>query len=123
MRIIVDALPTEPKDCLFSKWNCEYGYLCKLLGGVCQVGLCESLVGLDEVSTASKCTCKHGIWTPEQRGDYLLHRCSNCQSLFRFNFSMETGNYYPDKYCSTCGSQNVPNADFKHLYEVEDNET
>lgn len=29
MRIIVDKIPEQPKDCFFSLWNCEYGWLCK----------------------------------------------------------------------------------------------
>lgn len=29
MKIIVDELPKEPKECLFCYWNCEYGWLCK----------------------------------------------------------------------------------------------
>lgn len=29
MRVIVDSLPEAPSVCLFSKWNCEYGFVCK----------------------------------------------------------------------------------------------
>lgn len=123
MKIIVDALPTDPKECLFSKWDKEFGYVCRLCKDCCNVSLCRFLSCSTEVSTEPKCTCKRGIWTPEQRNDYVLHRCSNCQSLFKFSYNRRTGNYYPDKYCNVCGSLNVPNPDFKHLYEVEDNET
>lgn len=28
MKIIVDEMPKKPKECLFSRWNCEYGFLC-----------------------------------------------------------------------------------------------
>ena len=28
MRIIVDEMPKEPKECLFARWNCEHGWLC-----------------------------------------------------------------------------------------------
>ena len=30
VRIIVDSLPKEKSECLFSYRNCEYGWLCKL---------------------------------------------------------------------------------------------
>lgn len=30
MRIIVDCLPEEKSECLFSYYSCEYGWLCKL---------------------------------------------------------------------------------------------
>lgn len=30
MRIIVDSLPEEKSECLFSYHSCEYGWLCKL---------------------------------------------------------------------------------------------
>ena len=30
MKILVSEMPEFPRDCLFSKFNCEYGWLCKL---------------------------------------------------------------------------------------------
>ena len=30
MRIIVDEIPKTPGECLFSRFNVEYGYLCTL---------------------------------------------------------------------------------------------
>lgn len=30
MRIVVDKLPDKPRDCLFSKRNVKYGYVCQL---------------------------------------------------------------------------------------------
>lgn len=30
MRIIVDCLPEEKSECLFSYHSCEYGWLCRL---------------------------------------------------------------------------------------------
>lgn len=30
VRIIVDSLPEEKSECLFSYYSCEYGWLCKL---------------------------------------------------------------------------------------------
>lgn len=30
MRIIVDSLPEEKSECLFSYHSCEYGWLCRL---------------------------------------------------------------------------------------------
>jgi len=30
MKIVVSDLPKQPQECLFSKWNCEYGWLCNL---------------------------------------------------------------------------------------------
>lgn len=30
MKVIVDYIPKEPCECLFSKWNCEYRWLCSL---------------------------------------------------------------------------------------------
>ena len=30
MRIIVESLPKEKSECLFSYHSCEYGWLCKL---------------------------------------------------------------------------------------------
>lgn len=36
MKIIVDEMPNNPKDCLFSKRNCEYGQVCKLKLCVCK---------------------------------------------------------------------------------------
>jgi len=30
MKIIVTEMPEHPSECLFSKHNCEYGWLCKL---------------------------------------------------------------------------------------------
>ena len=30
MKIIVDCLPETKADCLFSEWDCEYGWICKL---------------------------------------------------------------------------------------------
>ena len=32
MKILIDKMPKQPKDCLFVKWNCEYGWMCKLFG-------------------------------------------------------------------------------------------
>ena len=37
MRIIVDKMPEQPKDCLFSLWNCEYGWRCKLIKDSCNL--------------------------------------------------------------------------------------
>lgn len=39
MKIIVDELPRIPRDCLFSKWNCEYGWICKLYKSKDEYGL------------------------------------------------------------------------------------
>ena len=30
MKILVDKMPRQPKECLFCKWNCEYGWICNL---------------------------------------------------------------------------------------------
>lgn len=30
MKVVVDKIPTTPKECLFSKRNVEYGYTCQL---------------------------------------------------------------------------------------------
>ena len=30
MKIFVNEMPEKSSDCLFSKWNCEYGWFCKL---------------------------------------------------------------------------------------------
>lgn len=124
MKIIVDALPTEPEECLFSKWNKEYGYVCKLCDGDnCNVVLCEFLSQYSKETNALDDTHKTGNWIPEDSRVGVLHRCSNCQNSFHFSFSMQTGNYYSDKYCRACGSRNTPSADYNYLYEVENNET
>lgn len=45
MKIIVDEMPNTPKDCLFSKRNCEYGQICQLRTKVCRdVKDCECLI-------------------------------------------------------------------------------
>lgn len=28
MKIIVDEIPSKPGECLFARWNCEYGWMC-----------------------------------------------------------------------------------------------
>lgn len=35
MKILVDEAPKSPKDCLFAKWNCEYGWVCRIVGAKC----------------------------------------------------------------------------------------
>lgn len=37
MRVIVDNLPEAPSVCLFSKWNCEYGFICKFSKQDCRL--------------------------------------------------------------------------------------
>lgn len=123
MKIIVDALPTDPKECLFSKWNCEFGYVCKFCNALCNISLCKFLSCDSKETSGSDYTNKTGNWIPEDSRVGVLHRCSNCQNSFHFSFSMQTGNYYPDKYCRVCGSRNTPSSDYSYLYEVEDNET
>ena len=45
MKIVVDEMPKSPKDCLFSKRDCEYGLICKLQSCVCRhVNECECLI-------------------------------------------------------------------------------
>ena len=39
MKIVVDCLPRMPRDCLFSEWNCEYGWICKLYKNKDKYGL------------------------------------------------------------------------------------
>ena len=36
MKVLVDEMPKTPKECLFSKFNCEYGYICCIKQGRCQ---------------------------------------------------------------------------------------
>jgi hypothetical protein len=35
VRFIVDEFPNQPKECLFSKWNREFGYVCILCNKEC----------------------------------------------------------------------------------------
>lgn len=37
MRIIVDKMPEQHKDCLFILWNCEYGWRCMLTKDSCNL--------------------------------------------------------------------------------------
>ena len=37
MRVIIDSLPEAPGMCLFSKWNCEYGFICKISKKECRL--------------------------------------------------------------------------------------
>lgn len=37
MRIVVDKIPENPVECYFSYRNVERGWMCRLLGGDCQV--------------------------------------------------------------------------------------
>lgn len=39
MKIIVDKLPTTPKECLFAKRNVERGYICPLQHCSCSIEL------------------------------------------------------------------------------------
>lgn len=36
MKIVVDSLPENPQECLFSERNCEYGWICKFRKGRCK---------------------------------------------------------------------------------------
>ena len=61
-----------------------------------------------------------GNWIPKQvDSTTVLHECSNCHERFRFSFSMKTGNYYPENYCSKCGSKNTSIEKYSYLYEAE----
>lgn len=44
MKIKVDELPKEPKKCLFSKFDCEYGWVCQFSMRRCRdTSKCEFL--------------------------------------------------------------------------------
>lgn len=30
MKIMVDEMPRIPSECLFGRWDCEYGWMCRI---------------------------------------------------------------------------------------------
>ena len=50
MKVYVDEFPKEPKDCLFAKFNCEYGHICQFSKKKCTwTGWCEFLLSKEAV--------------------------------------------------------------------------
>ena len=47
MKFIIDSFPKSPKECLFSKRNCEYGYICSLNKKECCISRCDFLLEAD----------------------------------------------------------------------------
>lgn len=43
MRVLVDEYPERPSDCIFAKWNCEYGHICQFSKRRCDVDFCSYL--------------------------------------------------------------------------------
>ncbi len=37
MKLLVDSLPENPRDCLFSYYNCEVGWFCKFGSRTCKL--------------------------------------------------------------------------------------
>lgn len=95
MKFIIDSFPKNPKECLFSKRNCEYGYICGLNKKECCISKCDFLLEGDKVN--SEKISAH--WEPNDKGEYY---CTNCGNECDFDLFCKP---LLNQFCGNCGAE------------------
>ena len=66
MRVLVDEYPERPSDCIFAKWNCEYGHICQFSKRRCCVESCScSYLKAENPSRKCLSTDPKPLWLPD----------------------------------------------------------
>ena len=105
MKIKVDEMPTAPETCLFSRLNCERGYMCTLrYGGPCKsVDNCKILEP-DRAPETNFERFKKDL-TQDKFIDLMILNCDECptQDTCRYYGNTVTGCECAEVLESWCG--------------------